>query len=276
MTSKYTTRNINGTRERNDVPVVIFCGGRGTRLKEETEIIPKPLVKIGGYPILWHVMKIYYSHGFSHFILPIGYKGEKIKEYFLNYASLRSDFTAEFDRYERRITHHSEAGEHWKVTVIDTGLETETGARLKLIEPYIKNDTFLLTYGDGVADVDISALMRFHKKHKKLATLTGVHPPARFGELVIHGALAASFAEKRQTRDSYINGGFFALNRDIFKYLNKNQNLNFEKDVLPRIAKKGELAVFKHDGYWQCMDTVRDMEFLNEEWRNGNAKWKVW
>ncbi len=221
-------------------------------------------------------MKIYYAHGFTNFILPVGYKGEKIKEYFLNYASLQSDFTVSFGQSDKIITPHSSTEENWKVTIVDTGQNAETGARLKRVAPYIQSNLFLLTYGDGVADVNIGACVNFHNRHKKIVTLTGVHPPARFGMIAVHGALATSFVEKAQMATSYINGGFFVCDRRIFAFLNGDEKLNFEKNILPRIAQKRELAVFRHEGYWQCMDTLREMEFLNEEWAGGVAQWKVW
>ncbi len=262
--------------KKNGTPVVILCGGRGTRLKEETEIIPKPLVKIGGYPILWHIMKTYRSHGFYNFILPIGYKGEKIKEYFLNYASLQSDFTVDFSRHERQVTYHSPMRDDWKVTIVDTGLTADTGARIKRVESYIKSKMFLLTYGDGVADVNVNAIVDFHRRNNRIATITGVHPPARFGEVMFKNEGQVTFKEKPQVVNTYINGGFFVFNQDIFKFLNDDEKLSFEKDVLPNVAQKNQLSVFKHDGYWQCMDTLRDVEFLNEEWSTGAAPWKVW
>ena len=262
---------------KNDIPVVILCGGRGTRLKEETEVIPKPLVKIGGYPILWHIMKIYSSYGYNRFILPVGYKGEKIKEYFLNYASLTGDLTVDFSGGERQLINHTNVPEKWKITIVDTGLNTETGARIKRIKPYVKDsDFFLLTYGDGVSDAKIDSLVNFHKSQGKTVTVTGVRQPARFGAITIQNSIAVSFMEKSQVRDGYINGGFFVLDRNIFGFLDEREDIDFSKEILPKLAQAGELAVFRHDGYWQCMDTFRDMEFLNEEWIKGEAKWKIW
>ena len=262
--------------QKNNIPVVILCGGRGTRIKEETEIIPKPLVKIGDKPILWHIMKIYNEYGFRNFILPVGYKGEKIKEYFLNYSALQRDFTLDFTRGKKRVVPHTRTEEEWKITIVDTGLDTQTGARIKRVAPYIKGDTFLMTYGDGVANVNIDNLLELHHAQKKVATITGVHPPARFGEIEVKGTLAVNFREKPQLNQGYINGGFLALNRGIFKFLNDNPDLNFEKDVLPVVARQRQLGVFRHDEFWQCMDTVRDMEHLNEIWTTGNIPWKVW
>jgi len=269
-------KSTKGSVKKIDIPVVILCGGRGTRLKEETEIIPKPLVKIGGYPVLWHIMKIYRAYGFYNFILPIGYKGEKIKEYFLNYASLQSDFTVDFTRRHRHIAYHAPVHEDWKVTIVDTGLTADTGARIKRIEPYIKHKTFLLTYGDGVANVDLRTVLDFHTKNNTIATITGVHPPARFGEVMFPHKGPVTFKEKPRVADTYINGGFFVLKKTIFKFFNDDEKLSFEKDVLPRVAGVNQLSVFKHDGYWQCMDTLRDVEFLNEEWSSSRAQWKIW
>jgi len=259
-----------------DIPVVILCGGRGTRLKEETEIIPKPLVKIGERPLLWHIMKIYSAHGWNHFILPVGYKGEKIKEYFLNYDILQGDFTVDMKSGGKTVTLEAPVKEQWKVTIADTGLKTEAGARIKLIEPYITGDRFFLTYGDGVSNVDIHELLKFHTEQGKIATVTGVRAPARFGEITMEEDSAASFAEKPRSRQGYINGGFFVLERSIFQFLKKDEWFNFERDALPVLAKERQLAVFRHDGYWQCMDTPRDMELLEEQWQKGSAPWKVW
>lgn len=245
-------------------------------MKEETEVIPKPLVRIGERPILWHIMKLYSAHGFNQFILPVGYKGEKIKEYFFNYAAMQGDCTVDFSNGERRVSFHTPLREQWRVTIVDTGIDTEGGGRIKRIEPYIQSPTFLLTYGDGVANVNVPETVRFHEAQGRLATVTAVHPPARFGDITIQDTMAVSFHEKPQLNTGYINGGFFALNRGIFPLLEERPDLNLERDVLPRLARDSELSVFRHDGYWQCMDTVRDMEFLNEEWARGSAAWKIW
>lgn len=245
----------NENIDKSQIPVVILCGGKGTRLKEETEVIPKPLVKVGGKPILWHIMKIYRAYGFTKFILPVGYKGKKIKEYFHNDNPNLDD---------------------WQVTVVDTGLDTMTGARLKKIEKFITTPLFMLTYGDGVANVNLDELLSLHLNQGKLVTVTGVRPPARFGELEIDGVGVVSFQEKPQTKTGYINGGFFVMKKDIFKLLPDEETLSLEGGVLPKIAKQGEVVAFRHDGYWQCMDTLRDVEFLNEEWEGGRAFWKIW
>ena len=259
------------------MPVVIFCGGKGTRLKEETEVIPKPLVKIGEYPIVWHIMKIYSAQGFRRFILLVGYKGEKIREYFYHYPLHQSDFTISLKNGARTVRFHdSRPQEEWEVTILDTGLEVETGCRLKRAERFLDRTPFLLTYGDGVADVNIAELLRFHRTHRGLVTVTAVRPLARFGEIRIEGVHATHFWEKMNVQGGLINGGFFAVEPGIFSVLGENPSLNFEKEVLPRIAKARMLTVYPHNGYWQCMDTLRDMEFLNEEWRSGKAQWKIW
>lgn len=247
---------ISNGVNKNEIPVVILCGGKGTRLREKTQIIPKPLVKIGAKPILWHIMKIYSAYGFNNFILPIGYKGEIIKEYFYKYQNLPR--------------------KKWSITIVDTGQEAMTGARIKRIEKFINNDIFMLTYGDGVAGIDLNRLLSHHLRYNKIATVTAVRPPARFGELLIKSGVATGFHEKPQTSHSYINGGFFVLNKKIFKFLDNRENLSFEYDVLEKLAKDKELAAFCHNGYWQCMDTLRDVETLNKEWQGGSAPWKTW
>lgn len=271
MTDTTTTPPV----KPSDIPVVILCGGKGTRLKEETEIIPKPLVKIGDRPILWHIMKIYSAHGFNRFILPTGYKGEKIKEYFFNYAAMQGDCTVDFSNGERKVAFYSPIREPWKITIADTGLETEAGARIKKIEPYLRGERFLLTYGDGVSNVAIPETIRFHAEQGKTATVTAVHPPARFGDISVEGNLAVGFHEKPQLSTGHINGGFFVFEPSIFSYL-ADPTVNLERDVLPKLVNARELAVYRHDGYWQCMDTIRDVEFLNNEWAKGEAPWKVW
>lgn len=258
------------------IPVAILCGGRGTRLKEETEAIPKPLIKIGDQPILWHIMKMYYEHGFRKFVLLTGYKGESIKEYFSRYPIYHSDFTVTFRGGAANITYHSHPKEDWEVTIVDTGLDTQTGGRVKRAERFLNRGTFMLTYGDGVADVDLPKLLAFHRGHAGLATMTGVYPPGRFGVIQVDGRRVVNFQEKPSVREGYINGGFFVLEPDVFRFLSDNPSLNFEKEVLPRLAAESHLSVFPHHGYWQCMDTLRDVEFLNDEWSKGNAPWKKW
>ncbi len=259
-----------------EIPVVILAGGFGTRLREQTEFIPKPMVPIGTKPILWHIMKIYSHYGFKRFIICLGYKGEIIKDYFLNYRMRNCDFTIKLDNKNDIHIHDWHITDDWEVTLADTGLNSYTGARVKRIERYINTGYFLLTYGDGVANIDIEKKVGFHISHKKLATVTGVRPPSRFGELVTEGNQVIEFSEKPQVGAGLINGGFFVFKKEVFRYLSDDDNCTLEKEPLERLAKDGELMVYKHDGFWQCMDTLRDMNLLNEYWDSGNAPWKVW
>jgi glucose-1-phosphate cytidylyltransferase len=258
-----------------DISVVIFCGGKGTRLKEETELIPKPMVRIGDKPILWHIMKIYYAQGFRNFILLLGYKGEKIKDYFSNYMLYASDLTLSHDSWGTKANYHKKPAEDWNITFVETGLDTMTGGRLKKIESFIRAPFFMLTYGDGVANVKMDDLLKTHSEKGALVTITGVHPPARFGELHIDDGRVVAFNEKPKT-DALINGGFFVVDRKVFKHIPKGDEINFEMDVLPTLAKNSRMAAHHHADYWQCMDTIRDTEVLNERWTKGNAPWKVW
>jgi len=254
---------------------VILCGGIGTRLKEETEFRPKPMVNIGTQPILWHVMKIYAHHGNKDFVLALGYKGDLIKEYFFNYEYLNNDFTIELGT--RRTTIHPVHGEEgWNVTLADTGEKTLKGGRLKRIQKYLKDDDFCLTYGDGLTDVDIKSVIAFHRKHGKIATLTGVNIASRFGELKIDGERVTQFSEKPDSAPGFINGGYMVLNRRIFDYLTEDENCDLEYGPFERLAREGQLMVYKHTGNWACMDTMRDMDYLNGLWNNGKAFWKVW
>ncbi len=256
--------------------VVILCGGTGTRLKEETESKPKPMVEIGGKPMLWHIMKTYSNYGFKDFVLCLGFKGEKIKEYFYNYGVLKNDFTIELGDHNKIEIHRNHGEGDWKVTLADTGEANLKGSRIKQIEKYIDGDTFMLTYGDGVANVNIKELLEFHKKHGKIGTVTGVRPPSRFGEMVISGDKVVSFTEKPQLSEGLINGGFFVFNRKIFDYLSLEKNCDFEMGPLEKLAKEGQLMVHVHRGQWGCMDTYRDMVFLNTLWNNKKAFWKTW
>lgn len=257
--------------------VVILCGGKGTRIREETEFRPKPMVEIGHKPLLWHIMKIYASYGFNDFVLCLGYKGEMIKEYFLNYEIMNSDFTIELGSNGNNIQiHDSHFKDKWKVTLADTGSSSMTGARLKMIEPYIETGNFMMTYGDGVADIDLEKLLEFHASHKKIASITGVRPPSRFGELVTQGNTVTEFSEKPQISEGYINGGFFVLKREVFDYLSADEACIFEREPLERLAQADELRVFFHNEYWHCMDTLRDLDILEKEWNRQNPSWKVW
>jgi glucose-1-phosphate cytidylyltransferase len=255
--------------------VVILCGGFGTRLREETEARPKPMVEIGGKPILWHIMKTFAHYGHTEFVLCLGYKGEVIKNYFLNYQQLNNDFTIDLGSGNTEV-HGQSDQQGWRVTLVDTGLHTMTGARAKLVEPYVDGDCFMLTYGDGVTDVDINDLLKFHHDSGKIGTVTGVSPPSHYGELGISGEQVVSFREKPQMRDSFISGGYFVLNREFFQYLSDEQNCVLEREPLERLVQEGQLAVYIHKGFWQCMDTYRDYLYLNELWDQGKAQWKVW
>lgn len=259
----------------NEIPVVILCGGMGTRLREETEYRPKPMVEIGGLPILWHIMKIYSHHGFKHFILCLGYKGQLIKEYFLNYQTLNCDFTIRLGSGERPELHKSQPNEDWTITLVDTGETTLTGARVKRVEPHVKSDVFMLTYGDGVADVNVSELLKFHREHGRIGTVTGVRPYSRFGELVVHDGRVNRFSEKPQVDEGIVNGGYFVFNRKFFDYLAADESCVLEHQPLEGLARDGELMVYFHKGFWQCMDTYRDFLALNEMWKKTPA-WKVW
>lgn len=252
--------------------VVILAGGRGTRLAEETGTRPKPMVEIGGKPMLWHIMNIYAAHGHNDFFVACGYLGHIIKEYFANFVIHESDFAVDLATGDRKILAQSKYD--WTVSAVDTGLDSLTGARVKRLEPYLSGDPFMVTYGDGVADVDVGELVKFHKAHGKLATLTAVHPPARFGSLHLDGDRVAQFDEKNQAHEGWINGGFFVLEPKVLEYLEGNVPL--ERDPLERLAADGELMAFKHDGFWQPMDTLREKQMLEELWDSGQAPWKVW
>jgi glucose-1-phosphate cytidylyltransferase len=266
----------NNDHNNKDIKVVILCGGLGTRLREETEFRPKPMVNIGNRPILWHIMKIYSHYGFKDFILCLGYKGETIKEFFLNYEVLNSDFTIELGNGKNLRLHNCHEEKDWRITLADTGDKTLKGARLKMVEKYLDGDTFMVTYGDGLADVDLNALLRFHLGHGKLATVTGVNPASRFGELKIKGNMVESFSEKPEISKDFINGGFFVFNKAVMDYLSVKDGCDLEIGPLERIANDGHLIVNKHQGSWACMDTLRDMEYLNRLWDEGRAFWKVW
>ena len=255
--------------------VVILCGGLGTRLKEQTELKPKPMVEIGEMPILWHIMKSYAFYGYNQFVLCLGYKGDSIKQYFFNYEVLANDFTVELGSKKVEIhPRHSEQG--WKVTLVDTGQKAMTGARVKRIENFIEKDIFMLTYGDGVTDLNIPELLAFHKMHGKIGTVTGVSPPSRYGELLIQKDQVVSFAEKPAVKNGLINGGYFVFKKEFFNYLKDNDTCVLEREPLEKLAADGELKVFPYEGFWQCMDTYRDYKYLTELWESGRAPWKVW
>jgi glucose-1-phosphate cytidylyltransferase len=255
--------------------VVIFCGGLGTRLREETEYRPKPMVPVGERPILWHIMKTYAHYGHKEFILCLGYKGEAIKDYFRNYHWNTSDVTLKLGAKPQIKYHSKHSEEDWTVTMIDTGQNTMTGGRLKRVLPYVKDETFLLTYGDGVTDSDINASIKFHKKQGKILTMTAVQPPGRFGDLEIADGKVTAFKEKPERQTGFINGGFFVVNQRIGRYLGDDTCI-FEQEPMAQLAAGAELAAYQHRGFWQCMDTFREQQLLANLWNSGKAPWKVW
>jgi glucose-1-phosphate cytidylyltransferase len=251
--------------------VIILAGGFGTRLSEYTESIPKPMVTVGGKPIIWHIMNTYAKFEHKDFYVALGYKAEAIKEYFLNYRTLNSDFTV--DLSNGGIVAHQQDIVDWKVTLVDTGLNSMTGGRVRRMQDFIGNETFLLTYGDGVADVDLDALIKFHKSHKKMVTVSAVHPSARFGELDINNNVVTSFKEKPQVTQGWINGGYFVIEPKFFDLIEGDDTI-LEKEPLEKVAQMGELMSYQHDGFWQCMDTKRDRDLLESLWETDNAPWK--
>jgi glucose-1-phosphate cytidylyltransferase len=255
-----------------NIKVVILCGGLGTRLSEETQVKPKPMVEVGGRPILWHIMKMYERYGHRDFLLALGYKGEVIKDYFLNYHAYQSDLVVRLKNGD--VEFGEPASEDWCVGLVNTGTTSMTGGRLLLLKSRLQeHGTFMLTYGDGVSNVDLEALLAFHRSHGKIATVTAVRPPARFGDLAIVGDKVAHFAEKPQTGEGWINGGFFVFEPGVFDYL-ENESTVLEKAPLERLAADGQLMAYRHSGYWQSMDTLRDKHALEEQWASGAAPWK--
>ncbi len=253
---------------------VILAGGIGTRISEETHLKPKPMVEIGGRPILWHIMKIYAAHGVNDFIICCGYKGYVIKEYFANYFLHMSDVT--FDMANNRMEVHEKRAEPWRVTVVDTGAETMTGGRLRRVRNYLRaEDAFCFTYGDGVGDIDVTALITFHRQHGKLATITAVQPPGRYGALNIRQKQVAGFTEKPQGQGGLINGGFFILSPTVLDFIAGDET-PWESTPLEQLASDGQLMAFEHHGFWQPMDTLREKNLLEELWQSGKAPWKVW
>jgi glucose-1-phosphate cytidylyltransferase len=251
--------------------VVILAGGRGTRISEENA--PKPMVEIGGRPMLWHIMNIYAAHGFKEFLVACGYKGDHIKEYFHNFFIHSNDYVIDLKDGSLKILNTS--GTDWKIGVIDTGLDTQTGGRIRRLASWIGDDTFMVTYGDGVAAIEIPKLIAFHRKHGKLATVTAVRPPARFGGLNLKGDAVKEFSEKPQAGEGWINGGFFVFEPGVFDYLEGDEAI-LEREPLEKLAEDGQLMAFKHTGFWQPMDTLREKRLLDEMWTNGNAPWKIW
>lgn len=255
--------------------VVILAGGRGTRISEETEVLPKPMVEIGGKPVIWHIMKIYSHYGFNDFIICLGYRGYMIKEYFSHYFLHMSDVTIDLSKNKTEV--HTTASEPWKITLVDTGLETMTGGRIKRIEKYVGNQTFLLTYGDGLADINIRKLVQFHKKNRKLATLTAIQNAGRFGVVDIDSEnRVCSFLEKPNAESGWISGGFFVLEPGIFSFIDNENNAVWESGSLENLAAQGKLCAYKHSGFWGCMDTLRDKINFERIWQSGTAPWKVW
>jgi glucose-1-phosphate cytidylyltransferase len=256
--------------------VVILCGGQGTRIRDVADDVPKPMIPIGGRPILWHIMKGYARHGFTDFVLCLGYKSWNIKRYFLDYELAGADFTLELKNRERVRIHGSGIEEDWRITLVETGLDAMTGCRVKRIEKYITGDNFLLTYGDGVSDINIRELVRFHQEHGKTGTVTAVQAPGRFGEIELDGQQVLEFSEKPLVARGRISGGFFVFHRRLFERLEDDPALVFEYSPLIQLARDGELMAHLHDGFWHPMDSSRDYRFLNELWSRGQAPWKTW
>ena len=256
---------------------IILCGGKGTRLKAETEFRPKPMLPIGSRPILWHIMKTYSHYGHNDFILCLGYKGDIIKSYFRNFQWETSDATVTLGN-QSKITFHSQPEEHnWQVTLANTGEESMTAYRVRQVKKYIGNDeTFLLTYGDGVGDININKLIEFHHSHDKICTITGTHPPGRFGELSLEDNNVTAFNEKPQAEGAYINGGYMVCDRQFFDYLPDDPNMMLEQDPMKQLARDQQLSVYKHDGFWQPMDNYTEFSLLNKLWKENNAPWKIW
>jgi glucose-1-phosphate cytidylyltransferase len=261
------------------VKVVILCGGRGTRIREISDVIPKPMIPIGNRPILWHIMKTYSAYGFHNFVLLLGYKGQVIRDYILNFAAYNADVTVDLTKSgPDRLEFHGQSQEPWRVTLLDTGENAMTGARIYRARPYLDRDAlFCATYGDGVGDVNIYELIKFHQSHGRVATLTGVHPPGRFGELNIEGTRVRAFNEKPQVSGGHINGGFFVFNAEIFdRYLSDSEDLVLEREPFEQMTRDGQLMVYQHEGFWQPMDTPREFEILNQLWQSDQPPWKVW
>lgn len=264
------------TYEPAHVPVFILCGGLGTRLREQTEFRPKPMVEVGNHPILWHIMRSYSAHGFKRFILCTGYRSEVVKSYFLNYSSMNSDFTVDLRSNSLQV-HSVDHNDDWEVTVAYTGEETMTGGRIgRAASKYLGDaETFAVTYGDGLTDADLRDELEFHLSHKEIGTVLGVNPPSRFGEFKLKGTKVAEFSEKPEFKDAWINGGYFFFRREFLKYLSEENHCVLEQAPLSGLARDGQLRVFRHEGFWHCMDTQRDCDVLNELWKSGKAPWNV-
>lgn len=265
-------RNMLVTASKK-IPVVILCGGMGTRLAEQTEIRPKPLVEIGGRPILWHIMKHYSRYGFNEFILALGYKGDMIKRYFLDFYTLGQDFTVNLEHGKVQMIRENH-GEKWTVHLIDTGLNTLTGGRLKRLAGMLEKGPFMMTYGDGVSDINLEKLLAFHQAEKPAVTLTAVRPPARFGALEFDGARVRHFTEKSKVHEGWINGGFFVIEPEALGYI--ESDVLWEHAPMETLAEEGRVCGYRYEGFWQCMDTVRDLKYLEDLWQTGKAPWKTW
>jgi glucose-1-phosphate cytidylyltransferase len=253
--------------------VAILAGGLGTRLTEETELRPKPMIEVGGRPLLWHIMKHYYSHGFHEFCLALGYKGDVVKRYFLDYHQLSGHVSVELKT--GHASFNEPAAEDWTVNLVDTGVGTNTGGRLKRLKPWLAQETFMLTYGDGLSDVDLAALVSFHRECGTLATVTAVRPPARFGGVIFDGNLVAEFTEKPQIGEGWINGGFMVFEPEVLDYI-QGDGSSLEADLLERLARDRQLSAYRHDQFWQCVDTLRDLRLVEGLWDSGRAPWKIW
>ena len=253
--------------------VAILAGGVGSRLAEETETKPKPMVEIGGKPILWHILMHYSHYGFNEFVLALGYKGEVIKKYMVEYCSLNSDLTVQLNT--GRVTMNGGHKPNWMVELVDTGVPTLTGGRIKRLRPHLGDKTFMLTWGDGVSNINLPDLLKFHRSHGKLATLTAVRPPARFGHLVLEGHRVVEFSEKPQAQEGWINGAFFVLEPQIFDYI-AGDDTQWEREPLEQLAREGQLMAYKHESFWQCMDTLRDKRLLESLWQSAHAPWELW
>jgi glucose-1-phosphate cytidylyltransferase len=253
--------------------VGILAGGAGTRLAEETQIKPKPMVEIGGQPILWHIMRHYAHYGFKDFVIALGYKGEVIKKYMVDYAALNSNLTVNLGTGEIKM--NGDYKPDWTVDLVDTGIPTMTGGRIKRLASYMGNETFMLTWGDGVSDINLNKLLAFHKSHGKLATLTAVRPPARYGHMIFEGNQVLEFTEKPQTIEGWINGAFFVLEPEVFDYI-EDDATQWEKEPLENLAKDGQLMAYRHESFWQCMDTLREKHILETLWQSGSPPWKIW
>jgi glucose-1-phosphate cytidylyltransferase len=267
---------VSNTTPAADIPVVILCGGLGTRIREASESLPKPLVDIGGKPILWHIMKIYGAHGFRRFVLCLGYKSWQIKDYFLRYRENLSDFTVCLRDDHAPAFHNDVGDEDWEITCVETGLLTGTGGRIGRVQQFVDSDTFMLTYGDGIGDVDLTSLLAAHRAHGLIGTVTGVHPTSRYGEMRVVGDQVSEFNEKPTVADGFVSGGFFVFQRAFFDYLSSDPELFLEAEPLRKLAQDGQLGLRPHDGFWMGMDTYREYTLLNELWESGEAPWKRW